>query len=156
MNEEQHRQMKRLLRECCNYDGGQCLILDRGDGCVCVQRISYSLICRWFREGVLPLDRELEAALLQQLDRKRCIVCGRYLFKNSNNTKYCSGCSRVMARTKASARKRKQRENVTLLGFKTPYKSRASKRDFDAAECFFMDGRKRIQKRDIPPAIRGC
>ena len=120
MNEEQHRQMKRLLRECCNYDGGQCLILDRGDGCVCVQRISYSLICRWFREGVLPLDRELEAALLQQLDRKRCIVCGRYLFKNSNNTKYCSGCSRVMARTKASARKRKQREKCHAFGLQNP------------------------------------
>ena len=120
MNEEQYRRMRKLVKECCNYDNGQCFVLDCGDGCVCVQRISYSLICKWFREGVLPLDRELEAALLQQLVRKRCIVCGRYLFKNSNNTKYCSGCSKVMARTKASARKRKQREKCHAFGLQNP------------------------------------
>ena len=53
------------VHECCNYDGGNCIALDDGEECVCVQSISYSLLCRWFRAAVLPLDRELETALLR-------------------------------------------------------------------------------------------
>ena len=49
--------------ECCNYDCGNCLALDDGEECVCVQSISYSLLCRWFRAAVLPLDKELKTAL---------------------------------------------------------------------------------------------
>ena len=42
--------------ECCNYDEGNCLLLDDGEPCVCVQSISLSLMCRWFRVAVLPLS----------------------------------------------------------------------------------------------------
>ena len=44
------------MHECCNYDNGNCILLNNGEPCVCVQSISYSLICRWFRIAVLPLD----------------------------------------------------------------------------------------------------
>ena len=48
----------RLIRRlCANYDGGNCLPLDDGEGCVCVQTISYSLLCKYFRRAVLPADR---------------------------------------------------------------------------------------------------
>ena len=40
----------------CNYDCGNCLLLDNGEECVCPQSITYSLICKWFRAAVLPLD----------------------------------------------------------------------------------------------------
>ena len=56
----QYRRARRLVHECCNYDGGNCIALDDGEECVCVQSISYSLLCRWFRAAVLPLDRELK------------------------------------------------------------------------------------------------
>lgn len=52
----QYRAVRRLVHDCCNYDGGNCLLLDDGEECVCPQSISYSLICRWFRAAVLPLD----------------------------------------------------------------------------------------------------
>ena len=64
MDYRQHRRARRLVHECCNYDGGNCLLLDDGEPCVCVQSISLSLMCRWFRVAVLPLDGELAAALL--------------------------------------------------------------------------------------------
>ena len=64
MDYRQHRRARRLVHECCNYDEGNCLLLDDGEPCVCVQSISYSLMCRWFRVAVLPLDGELAAALL--------------------------------------------------------------------------------------------
>ena len=49
--------------ECCNYIDGNCIALDDGEECVCVQSISYSLLCRWFRTAILPQDKELETAL---------------------------------------------------------------------------------------------
>ena len=72
MNYRQYRKVRRLVHECCNYDGGNRIALDDGEECVCVQSISYSLLCRWFRAAVLPLDKELEAALFYRLDAKRC------------------------------------------------------------------------------------
>lgn len=113
MNEEQHRQMKRMIKECCNYDGGQCLMLDRGDGCVCVQRISYSLICKWFAEAVLPLDRELKSSLLQRVNEKRCAVCGKSLFCNARNLKYCPSCANIIRRQKEAERQRKRYHHST-------------------------------------------
>ena len=76
MDYRQYRRARRLVHECCNYDGGNCIALDDGEECVCVQSISYSLLCRWFRAAVLPLDKELETALFHRLDAKRCAVCG--------------------------------------------------------------------------------
>ena len=62
MDYRQHRRARRLVHECCNYDEGNCLLLDDGEPCVCVQSISFSLMCHWFRVAVLPLDGELAAA----------------------------------------------------------------------------------------------
>ena len=45
MDYRQHRRARRLVHECCNYDGGNCLLLDDGEPCVCVQSISLSLMC---------------------------------------------------------------------------------------------------------------
>ena len=73
MDYRQHRRARRLVHECCNYDGGNCLLLDDGEPCVCVQSISLSLMCRWFRVAVLPLDGELAAALLCSLRRGLCL-----------------------------------------------------------------------------------
>ncbi|RKJ49772.1 hypothetical protein D7Y05_08745 [bacterium 1XD42-54] len=37
MNYPQYRRMRKLIHECCNYDGGNCILLDDGEECVCVQ-----------------------------------------------------------------------------------------------------------------------
>lgn len=42
---QQYRAVRRLVHDCCNYDGGNCLALDDGwEPCVCVQSITYSLV----------------------------------------------------------------------------------------------------------------
>ena len=89
MDYRQHQAARRLVHECCNYDEGNCLLLDDGEPCVCVQSISLSLMCRWFRVAVLPLDGELAAALLYRGSRKRCAVCGAAFVPKSNRGKYC-------------------------------------------------------------------
>ena len=63
MTYQQYRTAQRLVHSCCNYDHGNCLLLDDGwDTCVCVQSISYSLLCagfgplfcRWTKAYALP------------------------------------------------------------------------------------------------------
>lgn len=53
-----------IKRLCANYEGGNCLALDDGEPCVCVQSISYSLLCKYFRNAVLPAEPMLEANIL--------------------------------------------------------------------------------------------
>ena len=79
MDYHQYRRVRRLVHECCNYIDENCIALDDGEECVCIQSISYSLLCRWFRTEVLPQDRELETALSHRLNAKKCSVCGRCL-----------------------------------------------------------------------------
>ena len=91
------------------------LLLDDGEPCVCVQSISLSLMCRWFRVAVLPLDGELAAALLYRGSRKRCAVCGAAFVPKSNRGKYCPDCAGRMKKIKAAERKRKQRQRCHAL-----------------------------------------
>ncbi len=49
---------------CANYEDGNCLALDDGEPCACVQSISYSLLCKYFRKAVLPAEPMLEANIL--------------------------------------------------------------------------------------------
>ena len=90
MNYQQYRKARKLTHECCNYCDGNCLLLDDGEECVCVQSISYSLLCRWFRAAVLPLDAALYAEISKSRDEvKRCAVCGAVFTPKSNRAKYC-------------------------------------------------------------------
>ena len=114
MDYRQHRRARRLVHECCNYDEGNCLLLDDGEPCVCVQSISYSLMCRWFRVAVLPLDGELAAALLYRGSRKQCAVCGAAFVPKSNRGKYCPDCAGRMKKIKATERSGNNGRDVTL------------------------------------------
>lgn len=103
MNEAQLRRARKLIRAlCANYDGGNCLLLDDGEPCACVQAISYSLLCRYFRSAVLPADRKLYAEVMQDR-RRRCGDCGAPFSPASKNTLYCPACA-------ASRTRRKKRE----------------------------------------------
>jgi len=52
-----------VKKSCCNYDNGNCLLLDDRETCVCPQLISYSLLCKWFRAAVPYAARPLRPAL---------------------------------------------------------------------------------------------
>ena len=109
MNYRQYRKARKLTHECCNYCDGNCLLLDDGEECVCVQSISYSLLCRWFRAAVLPLDAALYAEISKSRDEvKRCAVCGAVFTPKSNRAKYCPDCAVRMRRKKEAERQRKR------------------------------------------------
>lgn len=108
LNEKQHRKVRRLTRRCCNYDQGNCIVLDDGAGCPCVQGISFSLNCRWFRNAVLPLNPALELELCKHPGRKRCRICGKPYIPGSNRAQFCPDCSRKRRREKEAARQRQR------------------------------------------------
>ena len=83
----QYRAVRRLVHDCCNYQEGNCILLDNGEECVCPQSISYSLICKWFRAAVLPQDKSLCAALLHRRERKKCVLCGPECAKEEERRK---------------------------------------------------------------------
>ena len=121
MNYPQYRKARKLVHECCNYDCGNCLLLDDGEECVCVQSISYSLLCRWFRAAVLPLDTALYAEVEEQGGIKRCAECGAAFVPKSNRAKYCPACAGRMRRRKEAERQRKRYLLSTHLGgYKRP------------------------------------
>lgn len=105
----QRRRCNRLVKRlCANYDNGNCLLLDDGEACGCPQKISYSLLCRYFRNAVLPADKELYADIFKQRTY-HCAECGLVFVPNSNRQKYCLACSKKVHRRQKnkSARKRK-------------------------------------------------
>jgi len=108
MNYARYRKMRKLLHECCNLDNGCCLILDS----VCAQSISYTLLCNWFREALLPLDKELADNLLHKSALKSCIICGKRFLPNSNRAKYCPICSVLERRCREAARQRRRYANI--------------------------------------------
>ncbi len=95
LTDSQLRQVKRLIRGlCANYDNGCCLILDG----VCPQCISYTLLCRYFKEAVLPEDRELQTAIYGTPYLRRCAVCGKPLSGDKKNTLFCRQCAGLRIR----------------------------------------------------------
>ena len=113
MNYQQYRTARRLVHSCCNYDCGNCLLLDDGEECVCPQSITYSLICKWFRAAVLLLDGVLYTALFPQGGMKVCAECQRLFRPGSNRAKYCPACaSKVHRRQKAASERRRRASGV--------------------------------------------
>jgi hypothetical protein len=110
LDEKQYRAVKKMTRAACaNNDCGNCLLLDDGETCVCVQSISYSLLCRYFREAVLPADRQLCEQITRsgETDLKRCAVCGSTFAAGSNRAKYCPDCAAKIRRRQKAQSERK-------------------------------------------------
>lgn len=108
----QRRRCNRLIKRlCANYDGGNCLPLDEGDGCVCVQMISLSLICKYFRNAVLPAEKELYADIFKQCTY-RCAECGTAFTPNSNRQKYCAACGKRIHRKQKTESERRRRSGT--------------------------------------------
>ena len=111
---QQSRKVNALIKKtCCNCFDGNCILLDDGDECVCPQLISYSLLCKWFRNAVLPADKELYAELYAPEEKRRCAVCGAAFASTSNSVKYCPDCRKRIPNRQAAERMRKKRSIVT-------------------------------------------
>jgi hypothetical protein len=115
MTPRQRQAAVKLIRNiCCNYDDGNCLLLDNGEGCVCVQSVSYSVNCRFFRHILLEdtAGSSLKAEIFRDDATKKCAVCDKAFQYMSNNAKYCGGCKENVHRKQKAAHARKRRRSI--------------------------------------------
>ena len=118
---KQSKRINTLVRKlCCNYVDGNCLLLDDGEEHACVQCISrYGIYCNYFKNAVLPADRELFAEIMQPSRQKRCQICKSYFVPRAKNQRYCPNCAAVQKRKKAAERQRRKRAVQSQAGFRT-------------------------------------
>ena len=70
-----------IKKKCCNFQDGNCIILDWEFCAACPQYTSYSLNCKWFRNCILPANPELEATILQDAHEQ----CEYWLLRKERN-----------------------------------------------------------------------
>lgn len=102
-----------IKTECTNYDAatGDCLPRD----CPCVQlnsRYTFQegrLLCKYFLDRVLPLDKALHAQLTGGDALKSCAVCGKQFIPTGNRAMYCEDCREQQRKKSKAATMRSQR-----------------------------------------------
>lgn len=113
MTTEQARKAFSLIRaECCNYESGNCKMLIDDIDCKCKQLKTRAMYCSWFREAVLPLDKGLEANILNSDgndNKKTCAECGKSFLPRNNKQKYCLKCVPKVIRKQNLKRQQKRR-----------------------------------------------
>ena len=95
---QRYRANALIKRLCANYDDGNCLLLDDGEPCVCVQSISYSLLCKYFKTAVLPAEPLLEAEIYGSNRVAICKSCKSPYVQNHHNQFYCERCGKIRHR----------------------------------------------------------
>ena len=124
---------RRAKSLCCNRStDGYCCTKDM----MCAWRKSgeefsnRGITCRWFREAVLPADKELElvyeqwkqsiiatydqkdAAPISKVEVDFCEYCKKPLAKQSNSQKYCAECAAIVTKKKNLAYIREKRQGL--------------------------------------------
>ncbi|MGN1050707.1 MAG: cysteine-rich VLP domain-containing protein [Acutalibacteraceae bacterium] len=120
INQSQSKKINALIKKlCCNCYEGNCLLLDDGEPCKCVQLIKKTTICcNYFLDAVLPADKDLHTEILGNSDVKRCAICNKPISLRGNHQKYCSKCSKNQRLRKAADRQQKIRDKSNALGAK--------------------------------------
>ena len=54
MDYRQYRAARRLVHECCNYDSGNCLLLEDGEPCVCAEYQLFAALPLVYRRRPAP------------------------------------------------------------------------------------------------------
>ncbi len=113
-NIKQANKIKELIKkECANYVGGECILLDTNCpqmGCI------YSVLCKYFINSVLPLDKDLYKELLEGageetgLYDKVCKMCNKHFTSDKKQEQYCDNCKK---KARAERNKRYYKKNRT-------------------------------------------
>lgn len=100
-----------IKKECCNYDNGNCVLLDNGEYRKCPQVTAERLMCGWFKKAVLPLDKILEVRIHgeKEQSQRKCAECSKSFVPANNKAKYCKKCVPKVVKRQNSERQRQKR-----------------------------------------------
>ena len=117
---KQSKKINALIKKlCCNYVDGNCLLLDDGEEHARVQCINrHGIYCNYFKNAVLPTDKELFAEIVQPSHQKKCQICKSFFVPKAKNQRYCPGCAAVQKRKKAAERQRRKRAVQSQAAFR--------------------------------------
>lgn len=117
MTTEQSRKANSLIKQsCANYDAAlnNCIALDDGAAAPgCPQMLTHSLLCKYFKNAVLPTEPGLEAQIRKTREVAKCSKCGALIAKTNNRRKYCDTCAKaVHGKQQAQYAKRRRIEST--------------------------------------------
>lgn len=119
MTAEQSRKANSLIKQsCANYDAAlnNCIALDDGTAPGCPQMLTHSLLCKYFKNAVLPAEPGLEAQIRKTREVAKCSKCGAPIAKTSNRRKYCDDCAKAVHRKQqAQYAKSRRRESTNRV-----------------------------------------
>ena len=113
LTRSEQRDIRHLVTSmCANYDSHykECLPLDGTCYMFCIGYTG-SLLCKYFKNAVLPLKPELEAIFDSEggLSLKRCKYCGKGFAPNGRQAYCCEACELNGRRRDTAERTRKYR-----------------------------------------------
>ena len=118
ISHETRRKVIALIQaQCCNHMTGDCVACDTK--CAQIARMrpgneradKEPFACPWFRDAVLPLDRDLEATLIAPHEMNKCEQCGKMFAAKSNSAKYCTDCAAAIQKKLKREYAQKRRTN---------------------------------------------
>lgn len=114
LSKEQFKKVKKLVQStCANYSSNECMLKrDYWDGLVqgCPQMQCSTGLCKYFKECVLPVDKQLEMEILGKGYTKKCKKCKKTFMTKGRTKEYCEFCAKIVKRDKTRERVRKLRE----------------------------------------------
>ena len=116
MTTEQSRKANSLIKQwCANYDAAlnNCIALDDGTAPGCPQMLTHSLLCKYFKNAVLPTEPGLEVQIMRTREIAKCSKCGAPIAKTSNRRKYCDDCAKAIHRKQQAQYAKRRRIEST-------------------------------------------
>ena len=116
---ETRRKVIALIQaQCCNHFSGDCVACDTK--CAQIARMrpgneradKEPFACPWFRDAVLPLDKNLEATLIAPHEMRKCEMCGKMFAPGSNRSQYCESCAAMIRKKTKRESAQKKRTNL--------------------------------------------
>ena len=117
--------IKRLVKsDCAGYFSENNYCCSKDGACVFFGENEQLQCCKYFEEGVLPLDVDLEDEYSQERQMEvshnktvktnvKCSRCNKYFKASSNRQKFCEKCKKIVKREQAKLSMKNKRSKMT-------------------------------------------
>jgi hypothetical protein len=101
-----------VKNECANFISGNCILLESYPCVVLNSSLSLGdgkIPCKYCRDVVLSLDKDLQAKLVGGVHTKECERCGKQFVPASNRAAFCDKCGALEHKKRQAEYARRKR-----------------------------------------------